>query len=259
MEKAEAPKHALLSASSSHRWLHCTPAPVAESAVPDTGSIFAEEGTLAHALAAYKLKCVLGEDTAGEEEEIAELHDSYYTEEMDRYTDGYASYVLEKYDEARRISPDARLYVESRLDYSFWVPEGFGTGDAVIVCDDWIHIIDLKYGRGVMVEAADNPQLKLYALGALDAYDCYLMCPEVRFTIYQPRRGHIDQWTATPEMLLMWAETEVIPLAQLAYAGKGDRSPGEWCRFCKVKQTCPAYNMLRLSEIPVNDFDGMEI
>ena len=253
----EAPKHALLSASSSHRWLHCPPAPVAESAVPDKGSAWAEEGTLAHAIVAYKLKTYLGEDTHAEEEEIAQLRARYWTEEMEEHTDAYVRYVLGKFREAVKDYPRARLFVESRLDFSFWVPEGFGTGDAVIVSDTFIHIIDLKYGKGVKVEAADNPQLKLYALGALDEYDYRYAFRAVRLTIFQPRRSHIEEWETTPEVLLTWANSEVFHLARLAFAGKGERCPGEWCRFCKVKGECPAHEMMMRAQDPALDFQGM--
>lgn len=153
--QATGKKHALLSASSSHRWLECTPSAVAESAYPETTSAYAEEGSLAHAICARKLKRALGLPHREEDIEIEELRD-YYSEEMEGHTDRFVGHVLARYEEARRECHGARLLIETRLDFSFFVPEGFGTGDALIVTDGRIEVIDFKYGKGVRVDAVEN-------------------------------------------------------------------------------------------------------
>lgn len=236
-------KHALLGASSSHRWLHCTPSAVAETAYPDSRSDYAEEGTLAHALGARDLKNHFGMNPDGEEAEIAEFSEKWGCGEMEEYVARYVAYVLDRYREARELALDTggimpTVSIEQRLDYSRWVPEGFGTGDAVIVADGVLEIIDLKYGKGVAVSAEDNPQMKLYALGALDFFDYIYDIREVRMTIYQPRIGNVSTWSVDVAGLCRWAEEELAPLAKLAAKGKGVRSSGPWCRFCRAKGDC---------------------
>ena len=188
--------HALLSPSAAHRWLHCTAAPRLEENQPDSGSDYAREGTLAHAYCALKLKKYLGLPTADEEKEIEALR-QYHTGEMDEYTDTYVSIVLEKFNAARAHTADAQLLVETRLDFSEWVPEAFGTGDAVIIADSILDISDFKYGKGVRVEAKDNPQMKIYALGAYAAFSFEYNIQRVRMTIIQPRLDNLS----TAEML----------------------------------------------------------
>lgn len=236
-------RHALLSASSSHRWLRCTPSARAEERYPDGGSEYAREGSLAHALGAKLLKEAWGLSPDGEDEEIKELG-SYRSGELEEHAAGYADYVSVRYrescEEARRkggLKP--ALSVERRLDYSDWVEGGFGTGDAVIVGNGRIEVIDLKYGKGVAVRAEDNPQMKLYALGALDLYDYAYEIEEAVLTIYQPRLGSVSTWSVKTRDLLRWADEELRPMAKLAAAGRGVRSSGEWCRFCKAKGDCP--------------------
>lgn len=240
----EAPaRHSLLGASSSHRWLHCTPSAVAESRYEDTGSDFAREGSLAHAMAARELKTRLGRDTSEEEREIAELYEAFHTGEMDEYVDGYVAYVADRYARAREeaaaggLMPDIRI--EQHLDYSQFVPGGFGTGDTVIACEGTVEIIDLKYGKGVEVKAEENTQMMLYALGAMDLLDYAFDIRTVVMTIYQPRLGNVSTWSMPARELRRWAEEELRPLAMLAAKGKGVRSSGAWCRFCKAKGDCP--------------------
>ena len=223
--------HALLSPSAAHRWLHCTAAPRLESTVEDRGSTFAEEGTLAHAYCARKLKKFLGQDTTEEDREIRLLNGKYHTDE-------YAAFVLERLAEARRDCPDARLLVEVRLDLTEYIPEAFGTADAVIVADGRMEIIDFKYGRGVEVSAKDNPQMKIYALGALELFAGDYDITDVRMTIVQPRLNNISTYETTAEELVRWAKIEVRPKALLAAKGEGEFCAGEWCRFCKARYTC---------------------
>lgn len=231
-------QHAILSPSAAHRWLNCTAAPRLEENVEDRGSAYAEEGTLAHAYCAKHLKTFLGLSTEGEDKEIAQLNALYHTGEMDEYTDTYKTIVLEKYNAARSKTKDAQLLVETRLDFSTYVPDGFGTGDAIIIADGCLEIIDFKYGKGVKVSAVDNPQMKIYALGAYDKYSFEYNIDRVRMTIVQPRIDNLSESELPVTDLLKWADEILKPKAVEAYEGKGEQVPGEWCQFCKVKASC---------------------
>ena len=202
-------KHAVLSASSAHRWLNCAPSARLEQTFADRETQAAAEGSAAHALAEHKLRRALKLQT----KKPVSACDS---DEMDAYTDGYVQFVLEALAQAREKCPDALLLIEQKLDFSRWVPEGFGTGDALIVADDALHIMDLKYGQGVLVEAERNPQMMLYALGALTAFGGIYDLRTIRMTIYQPRRENISAWTITAKELTDWAEDTLKPLAALA-------------------------------------------
>ncbi len=230
-------QHALLSPSAAHRWLHCTAAPRLEQGVPDKGSVYAAEGTLAHAYCAKKLKEFLALSCKGEDEEISELHD-LHTGEMDEHTDTYKTIVLEKLNAAKARTRDAQLLVEVRLDFSKYVPEAFGTADAVIIADGCMEVIDFKYGKGVRVSATENPQMMIYALGAYEAFSFEYNITEVRMTIVQPRIDNLSEFSMTAPGLLAWAENELKPKAEEAYGGKGRQVPGEWCQFCKIKSRC---------------------
>jgi hypothetical protein len=232
--------HALLSPSAAHRWLNCTAAPRLEANVTDEGSSFAIEGTLAHAYCALKLKEFLGLPINGETEEIKQLHDQYHTGEMDEYTDTYKTIVLEKYNQARAITKDARLLVETKLDFSEYIPDAFGTADAIIIADGVMEIIDFKYGKGVKVSAWKNPQMLIYALGAYEHFNFEYRIDRVRMTIVQPRIDNLSEYELDISDLLAWTNQELIPKAQQAYEGKGPQVPGEWCHFCKVKSSCRA-------------------
>lgn len=240
--------HALLGASSSHRWLECTPSARAEAAVEDRGSDFAMEGSLAHAYAAMSLKRLFNRDTAREEEEIAAIekaHPEFHTGEMDECVTGYTDYVTDRYEEMcrqaerkGRLTPE--IYIEMTLDYSRWVREGFGTGDCVIIGEDSAEVIDFKYGKGVKVDATDNPQMKLYALGMLDTFDYAFTPMAVHLSIFQPRIGNLSTWQTDVTSLKRWGDETLRPLAEVAWRGLGARKSGEWCRFCKVKGDCMA-------------------
>lgn len=237
-------KHALLGASSSHRWLNCTPSAVAESRYEDAGSPFAKEGSLVHAMGAKGLKEQFCRDFSAEMTEISELRGEWHTGEMDEHVEGYVTFVADRYRQtlqrAHRVgSVTPELMIEQRLDYSQWVPEGFGTGDAVIVGGGEVEIIDFKYGKGVEVKAERNTQMMLYALGAIDLLDYAYDIERVVMTVYQPRIGNISTWSISTGELKRWAEEELRPLAMLAAKGKGVRTSGSWCRFCKAKGDCP--------------------
>lgn len=228
-------KHALLSASSSHRWLNCPPSARLGENCEDTVSDYAAEGTDAHALCEYKLKVALGipvRDTT------ADL--TYYSEEMENCADGYAAYILELVETAKQACADPAVLIEQRLDFSNYVPSGFGTGDCVIVADGTLHIVDYKHGQGVLVEADGNPQMQLYALGALELFDGIYDIDTVSMSIYQPRRDNVSTYTVFKETLYQWADEVLKPAADLAYAGDGAYQCGEWCRFCKAKSECRA-------------------
>lgn len=232
--------HALLSPSASHRWLHCTAAPRLEEGIKDEGSDYAAEGTLAHAYCAMKLKNYLGLPTDGEKEEIAALREKYGTGEMAEYTDTYATIVLEKYNAARAATPDAQLLVETRLDFSDYVPEAFGTADAIIIADGTMEVIDFKYGKGVKVSAVENPQMMIYALGAYARFAFEYRIDNLRATIVQPRIDNLSEYEITVEELTAWAANVLAPAAEKAYKGEGPQTPGAWCQFCKVKNQCRA-------------------
>lgn len=233
-------QHAFLSPSASHRWLNCTPAPHLEYDVEDKGSDFALEGTLAHAYCARRLKEMLELPHEEEDAEIAELHDRFYAKEMDEYVDYYVTTVWQKYLEASDKTRDAKLLVEVRLDFSKYIPESFGTSDAVIIADGMMEVIDFKYGKGVKVDAKDNPQMQIYALGAYEAFSDEYRIESVRMTIVQPRIDNVSVADISISDLVAWGYMILRPRAYMAYRGEGEQVPGEWCQFCKVKPRCKA-------------------
>ena len=232
-------KHAILSASGSHRWLNCTPSARLEFEFDDTGSEAAKEGTAAHALCEHKLKKAL---RMRSKRPVSD----YDSDEMEEFTDAYVDFVLERYDAAKQMCADPIVLIEQRLDFSQYVPDGFGTGDCVIIGDHRLHIVDFKYGMGVLVEAENNPQMKLYALGALNVYDGIYDISEVSMTIFQPRRENVSTWTIPTEELKDWAENELKPKAAMAFSGEGEYVPGEWCTFCRAAIRCRARALEKL-------------
>lgn len=226
-------KHSILSPSGSHRWLNCTPSARLELEFEDTESEAAKEGTAAHALCEHKLKRAL-------KRRSKRPVSDYDSDEMEECTDAYVDFVMEQYEAAKQVCKDPIVLIEQHLDFSNYVTDGFGTGDCVIISDDKLHIVDFKYGMGVLVEAEDNPQMKLYALGALELYDALYDIREVSMTIFQPRRENVSTWTISVEALRDWAENELKPRAQMAYKGEGEYHPGEWCTFCKAAVRCRA-------------------
>lgn len=225
--------HAILSASSSHRWLHCLPSARLELEFKDTSGTAADEGTAAHALSEHKLKKALH---IRSKRPISD----YDSDEMEECTDAYVDFVMEQVELARNFCNDPIILIEQRLDFSCYVPDGFGTGDCLIISDERLHIVDFKYGMGVLVDAVDNPQMKLYALGALEIYESLYDINEVSMTIFQPRRENVSTWTVPVEELKCWAEEELKPKAVKAYNGEGEYIPGEWCTFCKAAVRCRA-------------------
>lgn len=226
-------KHAYLSASSSHRWLSCPPSARLCAETPDQASPYAKEGTDAHTLCEYKVLTALGKKLP---DPVPNL--DYYSQEMENCAAEYCSYVMEQLEAIRQICPDPQIMVEQRLDFSRWVPDGFGTGDCVIVADDILHIIDYKHGLGILVEADHNPQMMCYALGALELFDGIYDIRIIRMTIFQPRRDNVSTYECSKEELLSWADNTLAPTAALAMSGQGEFAAGDHYQFCKVKATC---------------------
>lgn len=235
--------HALLSASSSHRWLNCNPSARLEQEFEDRTTQAAEEGTAAHALCEHKLKRRLKMRS----ERPVSIYDN---DEMEACTDDYVDFVMEQVGRERRRDEDTQILIEQRLDFSCFVPDGFGTGDCIIVSKGRLHIIDFKYGQGVLVEAEENPQMKLYALGALGLFEEKYGIKRVKMTIFQPRRENVSSWEITVNRLRKWAEKDLKPKAEKAYNGEGQYCPGEWCLFCKAAIKCRARaeDKLRLAQ-----------
>ncbi len=238
-------KHALLSASGSSRWLECTPSAHLELQFPKNSSSYADEGTAAHELCELTARYWLGEITEADyENKLSELaKGEYYNAEMQECAADYGRFISETVKATRESCPDAIVELEVKnLDFSDWAPEGFGTGDCIIVADDLLEIIDFKYGKGVRVEAENNPQMRLYALGAIKLYGELYDIKRVRMSIIQPRINRepsTDEITVTE--LLDWAENYVKPRAALAFAGEGEFNPSEkTCKFCRAKEQCKA-------------------
>lgn len=245
--------HALLGPSSAHRWLSCTPSARLEEGLPDTGSSYATEGTLAHRLGELLLRAEY--EGADITEELAEVRaDPQYSPAMMEHMEGYAAFVAERYADAKSHCPDPRLYVEQRIDVSEYVPDGFGTTDCVIIADGLMDVIDLKYGAGIPVSAEDNPQMKIYALGCLLAFSLFYEITAIRMTIYQPRLDSISTAVIDRDKLEAWAEQFLKPRAAQAYAGEGPFAPGELtCKWCKAGATCKARAEYQL-ELAAKDF-----
>lgn len=225
--------HAILSASSSERWLHCPPSARLCEAYEDKGSDYAAEGTDAHTLCEYRLKQALGIPA---DDPIEDL--SWYNEEMEECAAEYAAYVVELLETAKLTCSDPVVMIEQRVDFSRWVPDGFGTADCIIIADGVLNIVDYKHGKGVEVSAEGNTQLSLYSLGALEIFDGIYDIGKVCVHIFQPRKSNVVCSMMEKTDLYKWADTELTQKAQLAYEGQGDFSCGEWCRFCKAKAEC---------------------
>lgn len=254
--------HARLSASGAHRWMACTPSVKLEEQFPDKGSAYAAEGTLAHTMAETIIRYNNNEITkrAFSTRMNKIRKEELYGKDMEEYISDYAQNVWEIFNEAKASCPDAQLLPEQRLDFSEYVPDGFGTGDIVIIADDMVQVIDLKYGKGVGISAKENPQLRLYGLGAYLEHSMLYDIRRVKMTIIQPRLENISTEELSVEELLEWAEKEVRPKAELAMKGEGEYQTGKHCRFCKAKAVCRArseYN-LELSKLEFRNPDTLE-
>lgn len=241
-------EHAFLSASGAHRWMHCTPSAMLEKQFPDNAGSYAAEGTLAHSLAELKLRkqFEIMKPSDYKQQLAAIQADGLYQPEMDGYTDTYADYIRSL---CMAFPSTPYVVIEKRLDFSHIVPDGFGTGDCVILYGDALHICDLKYGKGVPVSAEKNPQLRLYALGAIHEYSLLYDIKEVQMHIIQPRLDNISTDTLTADALRQWGDS-VKPIAKQAANGTGEFHAGDWCRFCRAKAQCRAraVQMLEIGE-----------
>lgn len=236
-------KHSKLSASASHRWLTCTPSAKLEQQFPNEESAYATEGTFAHTLAELRLSRVIVNATkpSAYEKKLTKLKkDPLYTKSLEEYVEQYVSQVAERYLALVNNCGDTLALLEEKLDYSQWAPGGYGTGDVVLIADNVLEVIDLKYGKGVPVSAENNPQTRLYGLGAISAYGMLYDFSIVRMTIIQPRLDSISTEEMAVDELLEWAETYVKPKATQANKGEGEYTAGDHCRFCRARHTCRA-------------------
>lgn len=224
--------HAKLSASGAVRWLACPPSANFELQFPDKSSSFAEEGTLAHKIAEEKLRQFMMPNSV-----LTYKDDPLYKEEMEGYTDLYVDYVKSV---LLAFKQEPYWAIEQKVDFSDVVPNGFGTADCLIVSGNVLHIVDLKYGKGVEVSAENNPQLRLYAYGAMRFCAPIYEVKKIRMTIFQPRLNNVSKAEISAEELTKWAAETVKPIALQADAGEGEFSPGTHCRFCKAKAVCKA-------------------
>lgn len=226
--------HSLLGASSSARWLACTPSARLTEEMEENKSVFAEEGTAAHELCEWKVRKAL-KKRAGKRPVS-----DYWTDEMEECADSYREFIMDIVADIRKQCEDPLTLVEQHVDYSDYVPGGYGTCDFLAASDHILHVVDFKYGKGVPVPADHNPQMMLYALGSYLAFSCLYDFKTVRMTIYQPRLFNVSTFEMKTSELLDWAEHTVKPRAESAFKGEGDFIPGEHCRFCKAKDTCRA-------------------
>ena len=226
-------QHALLSASSAHRWISCPPSALLSKNFEDVSSSFAQEGTDAHTLAQYKLENSLGINTKDPTEAL-----SFYNEEMNSHAENYAIFVLEQVEKTKETCADPQVLIEQKLDFSKYVPGGYGYVDCLIIADGTLTVIDYKYGLGIAVSAERNPQMFCYALGALALFDGIYDIDNVHLIIYQPRRENISEYDISKSELVKWAEEVLAPTAELAIKGKGEYKSGAHCQFCKAKATC---------------------
>lgn len=230
--------HALLSASSSKQWLHCPPSVRLQEGFPNESSVYAAEGTFAHEVCEYKVRRYLHERVKRPQSE------EFYTEEIDQITDVYAEFVITVIEQMRCNGCEPLVMVEERVDYSHVAPSGFGTADMLIVGKDGngkglLHVVDFKTGQGVFVDCDHNSQMMLYALGGLAAYGYIYEIETVCMTIVQPRLDNISTFECSRKELEDWGES-IKPTAKLAYEGRGEQNPGDWCRFCRAKSVCRA-------------------
>jgi transcription elongation factor Elf1 len=235
--------HALLSASSAHRWIHCSPSARLEETFENTTSVFAEEGTFIHELGELKLSNYIGLIKESDyKKKLKEMHSSkFFNSEIQEAIETYVTFAIELIEATKQKCKDPIILLEQRLDFSKYVEGGFGTGDLIIVADGTLEIVDLKGGKGVAVSAECNPQMQLYALGAMILFDCLYDIQTVRMTICQTRMDNISTYELSVEELIAWAEEVLKPAAQLAWNGEGEFYPRDYtCKFCKAKATCRA-------------------
>ena len=241
--------HALLGASKAHQWLACPPSARWEEHFTDPGpSEAAAEGSVAHALAEDHLTKILNGKKVTTPKKFRD--DPLYRPAMEEHVATYCDVITDTMAAMREAGDDPIIYLEQRLDLSKWIPEGFGTADCILIGGHTIHVFDFKYGKGVPVSAEENPQLKLYGLGALEEFGFLYDISEVVLHIIQPRLESITEWNVSRDVLEKWGEFVVKPVAAQAHIGEGEFNPGEeQCRWCLCKMACRAYNNYRLDQV----------
>ena len=226
-------KHAVLSASSAARWIACPPSARLNAEQSDTPSEYAAQGTDAHTLCEYKLRKALGKRVRDPTKKL-----SSYDSEMEECAEFYAQFVMGLVAQFREESKDTMVSVEQRVDFSDFVPDGFGTADTLIISGKTVCIVDYKHGKGIEVSAEHNPQMMCYALGCIQMFDGLYDIESIWMIIFQPRLSNISEYTISKADLLAWAQDTLVPAAKLAHAGEGTFCAGAHCQFCKVKATC---------------------
>lgn len=246
MQPAHAERaHALLGASKAEQWINCPPSARLQETIPEKRSEYADEGTAAHELAEIKLRSRITPCNSKQRKTLGDRlkqikSSKYYDQEMEDAVQSYVELVEERFMAAKARSSDAVALLEEHLDLTEWVPDGFGTGDVVLISDDVLEVIDLKYGKGIPVSAHNNSQIRLYGLGAWWGYNYLYSINEVHMTIIQPRLDSVSTDIMQLDELLKWAESVVKPAAVLAFAGEGEFKAGDHCQWCKVKGNCRA-------------------
>ena len=226
-------RHARLAPSGSYIWMNCPPSVRLSEKYEDVATVYAQEGTEAHCLCEYTLKTALGDKPPDPRPDL-----KFYDQIMQDAADGYAEMVLEHYERLRAVDPEAQVFVEEHIDFSEYVPGGFGTSDAIVIGDDEMVVCDFKFGKGIEVSAEGNTQLMCYGLGAYLLLGPIYEVSRILLVIYQPRISNYSSWEISAEDLIAWAENELRPKALLADAGEGEYAAGEWCRFCRARCTC---------------------
>ena len=224
--------HSKVGPSSLYRGIHCTGSVGLTAQMEEETSSFAEEGTAAHSLAEWKLRKAL-KQRAGRRPTS-----DYWTDEMEEFTDNYRDFCMDQFGEAKKVCPDAITFVEQRVSVEEYAPGCFGTVDFMVIADKTLYVTDLKYGRGVQVDSENNPQLMAYGLGALDIAAPIFDVEEVVLTIYQPRLYHVSTWRISVDDLLKWANEVLRPKIEEAFSDHATFAAGDWCRFCKARNTC---------------------
>lgn len=245
--------HAVLSASGSYKWLNCPASIQLEANFEEKESVYALEGVFAHELCEFVLHKMRASVPIDWEKDTEELQrcckkQGYNFEDMKKGAECYRDYIIEQ-------GTPKQFFIEKRLDYSFWATDGFGTGDCVLVYDKHIHIIDYKFGKGVKVDAPNNPQLMLYGLGALMEFNLLGDINTVKFSIVQPRLDHISEWEIPANKLYEWGSDVVQPKAELALSGEGGAYAGVHCSkgFCKARGACKTYALYHLNTLSSHD------
>lgn len=251
--------HAVLAPSAAHKWLNCPPSARLEEKFPEQVSEAALEGTFAHKLAEINLQNFFGfiDDKTFQDKISKMVQKKYYSKLLEEYVEIYTETVTEKYLNAKKVDKSAMLMLEQKVDLSDYLPQGYGHADAIIISDDIMEICDLKYGAGIKVSAKNNPQLKLYALGAYSELSFLYEIKSITLTIIQPRNGGISSENISIKEFLNFGE-KVKKIAEIAFKGEGEFKAGEHCKFCKASMRCKTYSEYQL-EIAKNDFDDPDL